>query len=122
MRILIPLLLALAIYAQDPPAGPPQQKKAPPAPKNLKVLTPEEYRPLMRTYTVALGVPCTGCHVQGNFASDDNPKKDVARTMITMVKDMNAKYLVGKKEVTCYTCHRGAEEPVTVAPETPKAP
>lgn len=122
MRILLPLLIALALFAQDPPAGAPQQKKARPAPKNLKVLTAEEYGPLMRTYTAALGVQCTYCHAPGgNFASDENPHKDVARTMITMVKEMNSKYLAGKKEVTCYTCHRGAEEPLTAPPETPKA-
>ena len=121
MRILVPLLLVLALYAQDPPAGAPQQKKARPAPKNLKVLTAEEYGPLMRTYTAALGVQCTECHIQGNFASDENPKKDIARTMITMVKDMNSKYLAGKKEVTCYTCHRGAEQPLTAPPAAPPA-
>jgi cytochrome c2 len=54
-------------------------------------------------------------------ASDDNPKKNIARAMITMVKDINSKTAAatgetGKEFVTCYTCHRGKTEPDTVAP------
>ena len=59
---------------------------------------------------------CSYCHVQGDFASDDNPKKDMARMMISMVKDINAKFPDGKMHVTCFTCHRGAEEPLTAPP------
>ena len=53
--------------------------------------------------------------------SDDNPKKNVARAMISMVKDINSKMdtatgQAGKEYVTCYTCHRGKTEPETAAP------
>ena len=30
----------------------------------------------MRTFTTGLGVQCTYCHVAGNYASDENPKKE----------------------------------------------
>lgn len=113
----IPLLL-LAAGPQDPP-----QKKGPPTPKNLKILPADNNLiPTMRSFTVALGLgqQCTFCHVQGDFASDDNPKKTTARHMIEMVHDINAKFPDGKVHVTCYTCHRGAQMPLTApAPAAP---
>jgi hypothetical protein len=36
--------------------------------------------------------------------------------MFAMVKDINAKFPDGKAHVTCYTCHRGAEMPLTAPP------
>lgn len=90
-------------------------------PKNLKILTPEQVRPAMRAFTVALGVQCDFCHIQGDRASDENPHKNVARMMLTMVHDVNAKFPDGKEHVTCYTCHRGAAMPLT-APAPAAAP
>ena len=79
--------------------------------KNLKILKPDEVMPAMRTFTVGLGVRCDYCHVQGDRASDANPHKVVARRMIGMTRQANATFPDGKEHVTCYTCHRGAEEP-----------
>ena len=114
------LLLLLPLCAQD---APPQKKGGGGPPKNLKVLKPEEVRQVMGTYVAALGVAqsggCNFCHVQGDRASDENPKKDIARKMITMVKDINSKFPgadSGKVYVTCYTCHRGKTEPDTAPP------
>jgi len=73
----------------------------------------------MRAFNAGLGVQCTYCHVQGDFASDENPKKETARMMITMAREINAKFADGKQHVTCYTCHRGATEPATAAPAPP---
>jgi len=90
------------------------------APQNLKVLKLEpgaNIGQIMRTYTTGLGVQCNFCHVQGNCASDDNPKKDVARKMIQVVDHANATISAdGKAVVTCYTCHRGEEHPKSAAP------
>ena len=74
----------------------------------------------MQTFTAALGVQCTNCHVAGNYASDENPKKDVARKMIRMTQTINGQFPDGKMLVSCYTCHRGEAQPKN-APE-PKAP
>src|SRR5437899_450209 len=90
-----------------------------PAPTNLKVLkgaTGAEIAQIMRTFTAGLGVQCTYCHIQGNFASDENPKKETARHMIEITKLVNAQFPDKKMHVTCYTCHRGEAEPKT-APE-----
>ncbi len=92
-------------------------------PKNLKILKMEgpELIRTMNAYRMALGVRCDYCHVQGDFASDENPKKNTARMMITMVQEINGKFLDGKEHVTCYTCHRGEVQPKTEAPP-PAAP
>uniref|UniRef100_Q020W4 Photosynthetic reaction center cytochrome c subunit n=1 Tax=Solibacter usitatus (strain Ellin6076) TaxID=234267 RepID=Q020W4_SOLUE len=120
MRFLATVLLlaGAAMYAQDAPkkgpGGPPQPHK------NLKILTDDEVRPMMGAFRAALGQQCTFCHVQGDFAADTNPKKDIARKMIKMVNDDNAMFADGKVHVTCYTCHRGKNMPETVPP--PAAP
>lgn len=115
MRILVTLLIAVPLLAQDPP--PPEKKGgARPAPKNLQILKPEEVRPMMGAFRVALGAQCTTCHVQGDFASDDKPEKTTARMMIAMTRDINAKFTDGKMHVSCFTCHRGSEHPL-MAPE-----
>ena len=105
--------LAGSLFAQQPRYT--SSSGTTPGPRNLKILKPEEVRAAMQSYTVALGVQCTFCHVQGNMASDDNHHKEIARTMIAMARDINAKLGNGddKTRVTCYTCHRGAEHPAT---------
>ena len=121
MRSLVFFLALLPLFAQAPNEG--KKKGGPPRPpQNLKVLKvpPVDIRATMGEYRVALGVQCTHCHVQGNFPSDENPKKEIARHMITMTEEINAKFPDGKVHVTCFTCHRGAVVPETVGP-TPAA-
>jgi hypothetical protein len=121
MRCIVFLWLCLLpLCAQEKaPEKKDTPKKQQPNPTNLKVLkvaTGSEVSQIMRTFTAGLGVQCIYCHVQGNFASDDNPKKEVARQMIRMSQVINANFPDGKMRVTCYTCHRGEAEPKT-APE-----
>ena len=116
--ILVALIAILPLCAQEEKK---EEKKAPPpAPTNLKILKTTsgvEVRQIMRTFTAGLGVQCNYCHVQGNFASDENPKKETARQMIKMAQEINSKnFSDGKMHVTCFTCHRGEAEPKT-APE-----
>jgi photosynthetic reaction center cytochrome c subunit len=123
MRFVLSLLLILPIFAQTPPQAPPKGGGGGRAPRNLKVLTVEEERPTMMGMRTSLGVMCTHCHVAPDFASDENPKKLVARTMMSMVKEINAKFPDGKVHVTCYTCHRGQTTPeMQPAPAAPPAP
>ncbi len=70
----------------------------------------------MGGFRAALGVQCTFCHAAGDFASDANPKKLMARNMMRMVDDLNHGPLNGQMHVTCYTCHRGDATPKTEAP------
>ena len=93
-----------------PPPGPPTNLKV------LKVTSGQEVRQIMSTFTTGLGVRCNYCHEQNNYAADTNPKKETARHMIQMTEQINGNFKDGKMHVTCYTCHRGEEEPKT-APE-----
>lgn len=108
--------------------------------KNLKVLpkniTKEEMKVVMDHFKVSLGVKCSFCHVYNqeqkamDFASDGNKHKEEARAMMRMTQRINKKYfewsdftgLQNKLEITCYTCHRGAENPSSwpVIPEEKK--
>jgi len=118
MRLLIATMLCLLpLAAQEAPPGGGQKKGPGGPPKNLKILTPEQVRPAMAAFRAALGVQCSFCHMPPDFASDENPKKDVARMMLNLVHDINAKFPGdGKMRVTCYTCHRGATTPLTQPP------
>ena len=117
MRLLIlGLAILLPLCAQQPGEG--KKKGGPPGPpKNLKVLPADtNIRQTMGAYAASLGVKCTGCHVQGDFASDEVPHKEIARKMIVMTNEINAKFPDGKIHVTCFTCHRGEEHPQKDAP------
>lgn len=111
------LVLVASLWAQQPPDAP-KPRRQPPEPKNLQVLKipPADLIPTMRAYTAALGVQCNFCHVQGNFAADDNPHKATARMMIGMTGDINSKFTDGKAHVSCFTCHRGEAEPKVSPP------
>ena len=118
MRRILPVLLMavplflLARSPQDPP-----QKKRPPAPKNLKVLPADaNLIPTMRAAAAGLGVMCTFCHEQDR-SLDTKPEKLTARMMFQMVMDINSKMPPDAKvKVTCYTCHRGQELPLSAPP------
>jgi photosynthetic reaction center cytochrome c subunit len=130
MRLLLTILMVFPLCAQAPPGPPPgpppgEAKASLPAFKNLQLLKPEEIRGAMGAFRVALGVDCGFCHVRGDFASDENHHKIVARKMIGLVRSINPQFSDGKEHVTCYTCHRGAKEPPIAPPvnvETPKPP
>src|SRR5579872_6744146 len=122
MRTLLTVICATAIsfgvmIAQPPPGGGKGGAKAPP--KNLKILTPENYMDNMRAFVPALGLAdkgqCNFCH-EMDRSSDAKMEKVMARMMIGMVKDINSKFPDGKEHVTCYTCHRGSTMPLTAAP------
>jgi len=84
--------------------------------KDLKVLAgtpPNQLLTTMQFFEGSLGVGCDFCHVADRVR--DTPKKDTARKMIQMVRDINKNSFGGETEVTCYTCHRGQTNP----PENP---
>jgi hypothetical protein len=117
MRIILSLLLAasLSLFAQDGGGKKGGGGKGGP-PKNLQILTPDNYRAAMTSFTQALGVQCTFCHVQGQMDSDEKEQKKTARMMLTMTREINAKWTDGKQHVRCYTCHRGSNTPLTEPP------
>jgi hypothetical protein len=116
------LLAALALSAQDAPKqdAPKQGGGRGGPPRNLKVLKPEDVRASMGGMRASLGQSCDFCHVQDR-ASDENPKKLIARHMMEMTAHINSQFPDGKVHVTCYTCHRGKNIP-EIAAAPPAAP
>ncbi|HXG92013.1 MAG TPA: c-type cytochrome [Blastocatellia bacterium] len=97
--------------AQDRPAAQ-GEKNAEEVYKNVQVLKgvpARRFIGMMRTFARSLGVECSFCHVQGAFDSDEKPQKQTARKMIQIVHVANRE--LGADKVSCYTCHRGHEEP-----------
>ena len=95
---------------------------------NLQVLPKDipraELVATMRGFAGALGVRCTYCHVgpddlQGmDFATDQKESKKVARTMLKMVRSINADFVSTlpaadnpRQPVGCITCHRRERKP-----------
>lgn len=72
----------------------------------------------MEELSKALGVRCNYCHSAPRGGNEPEPKKEIARAMIAMTADLNAKIeqATGKpaNEITrveCVTCHRGVPIP-----------
>ena len=107
--------LSATLYAQPAPAG----KTAEQVFKNIQALrgTPaEQVMPAMQFIAASLGVECEFCHVEHKFESDDKPAKATARKMIAMTLAINKDSFNSRKEVTCYTCHRGSHDPMGTPP------
>jgi hypothetical protein len=87
--------------------------------KNVRVLKGipvDQFMATMGFFSASLGETCTDCHSAesgGNWDkyADDNPRKETARRMIGMMNAINKTYFAGKREITCYSCHRGVERP-----------
>ena len=125
---------AMAQTPAQPAAGGGQRAGGAPAPfKNLQVLpkdiSRQDLTETMRAFNTALGVQCTYCHAyigpgdpKNDMASDEKAPKLVARVMLQMTSDINARLAANIKKpadqitkVACATCHRGSAIP-TVAP------
>jgi photosynthetic reaction center cytochrome c subunit len=113
-------LAILGARAQSPAGqAPTTPKLAEEQFKNIKVLNgipAEQVIPAMQFITASLGVECEYCHVRQEkgmaFDKDDKKPKIAARKMISMMFAINKDNFEGKREVTCFSCHRGAAEPI----------
>jgi photosynthetic reaction center cytochrome c subunit len=107
-----------------------QQKFPPDKFVNLRVIPkdapPDVVITAMKNFTRALGVRCQFCHVgeegmpleKFDFVADAKPQKETARLMMRMAGEINATLTKAMPDapqkgfqVTCYTCHRGAQHP-----------
>jgi hypothetical protein len=82
--------------------------------KNIQVLKgvlSDQFIPAMQFMSSSLGVECTYCHVEGHFEKDDKKPKQTAREMMKMMFALNRNDFEGRREVTCYSCHRGSPNP-----------
>jgi hypothetical protein len=94
--------------------------------KNIQVLKgvpADQVIPAMQFISASLGVDCEHCHVEHAFDKDDKKPKQTARKMIQMMFAINKDNFNGHREVTCYSCHHGAADPVgtpLIADQEPK--
>ena len=97
----------------------PKQPLAEEAFKNVQVLRglpASEFIETMGFFAVSLTANCTTCHGDASAGSwehyaDDTYLKQMTRKMVLMVNLINQSNFGGKREVTCYTCHRGDRIP-----------
>lgn len=91
--------------------------------KNIQILKDVpayQINSTMQFFAASLGVECDFCHVgrapdgTDQFEKDDKAPKKTARKMIQMTMDINKANFEGRPQITCYSCHRGANDPVGV--------
>ena len=125
------VLVASSVAAQQPGSAGAGRPKL----QVLQALPEAQLYPLMNVVAESLGVRCDYCHVQATpdltrtpanvggwvWDSDDKPQKKIARDMMKMVVDLNAKNFGGRSRVTCYTCHQGALDPARTTAMPPAA-
>ncbi len=110
---------AVAALCATSQANAESAKMAEEAFKNIQALkgTPaDQLIPAMQFISASLGVECNFCHVAGKFDADDKRPKQIARKMIAMTLAINKDDFNGRQEVSCYSCHRGANDPVGTPP------
>jgi photosynthetic reaction center cytochrome c subunit len=83
----------------------------------LKGIGVDDFMLTMGIMSAAVGSDCVGCHPSaGTDHVDwalDTPRKRTARRMVQMVIALNRDSFGGRQVVTCWTCHRGRDRPVT---------
>jgi outer membrane lipoprotein-sorting protein len=118
--LVVCLPAVMVVRAQAPaaaPAAPQKELMAEDVYKNIQVFrgVPEnQFLATMGFFTGSLSESCEFCHrSELTWASyaEDNDMKNMARKMVIMEKAINQAYFGGKREVTCYTCHRNSAIP-----------
>jgi photosynthetic reaction center cytochrome c subunit len=119
----LPFVYLLSITPAKSQAAPEQKPQmADVVFKNVQILrglTVNEFMGTMGFISASLSMNCIDCHVTASASdvarfADDTPLKQTARKMILMVKTINAANFGGKRTVTCYSCHRGADRPKAI--------
>ncbi len=113
--LIIGISLKAQVPADHPVASP--TKTTEQVFKNIQVLKgipSDQLIPAMQFITSSLGVQCDFCHMEGAFDKDDKKPKQIARKMMQMMIIINQENFDSHREVTCFTCHRGAPMPVAI--------
>src|SRR2546427_1613972 len=83
----------------------------------LKGIPVDDFIQTMGLMAAALQFDCSDCHVgAGTNRVDwaaDTPRKVMARQMVNMVATINKTNFGGRQMVTCWTCHRNRDTPLT---------
>ena len=124
MRIAVLTLAAAGLIVSGRAVAQPASSEKPllsdQAFKNVQVLKGipvDDFMETMGIMTAALQFDCSDCHA--NAGTDrvdwaaDTPRKRTARRMVTMVATINKDNFGGRQMVTCWTCHRNRDRPLT---------
>jgi photosynthetic reaction center cytochrome c subunit len=109
--------LLTTTLARGQAAAPQKELMAEDVYKNIQVFRgiPEnQFLATMGFFTGSLSESCEFCHkseVSWEAYAEDNDMKNMARKMVVMMNGINQAYFGGKREVTCYTCHRNSTIP-----------
>ncbi|MBV9401019.1 MAG: photosynthetic reaction center cytochrome c subunit [Bryobacterales bacterium] len=80
---------------------------------------PADIGSTMPSIAQALGVTCNYCHSAERGSGQPEPKKDIARQMMTMTRELNTRVqqITGNTSanVECVTCHHGVPIPRQIA-------
>ena len=117
------LLLAVTsarMFAQQP-SPPAQPLLTDQVFRNLQVLKGipvDTFFDVMGMFASSMGEDCTFCHSKDavfrhEAFGDETPRIRRARQMIAMMNGINQANFGGRPMVTCFTCHRGSNSPVT---------
>src|ERR1700682_691196 len=83
----------------------------------LKGISVDDFLQTVGIMAAALQFDCSDCHLgAGTSAVDwaaDTPRKVMARRMVNMVATINKTNFGGRQVVTCWTCHRNRDKPMT---------
>ena len=89
--------------------------------KNIQVLKGipvDDFMDTMGIMSAALGWDCSECHLGAGTDTvkweADTDKKRTARRMVLMAAAINRNNFGNRQVVTCWTCHRGRDIPVTM--------
>src|SRR6476659_9711765 len=84
----------------------------------LKGIPVDTFFESMGMFASSMGNDCTFCHVKEAYFDKTafaqvTPRMQRARQMLMMMSDLNERYFAGRTRVTCFTCHRGNQAPVS---------
>jgi photosynthetic reaction center cytochrome c subunit len=122
VTLVIAVLTAVSPFgiASQAPQAAARHRTSEQAFKNIQVLQGipvDDFLGTMGVMSAALGFDCSECHVgAGTEKVDwaaDTPRKLMARRMVRMMTAINRDNFGGRQMVTCWSCHRGRDRPLT---------
>jgi hypothetical protein len=112
-------VMSAALAAQTGGSAQPQMAET--VFKNIQVLKGipvDDFLDTMGIMSAALGFDCAECHMDAGTDAvkweADTDRKRMARRMTLMVAAINRTNFGNRQVVTCWTCHRGRDVPVTM--------
>jgi hypothetical protein len=112
--------------AAPPQAGQAGAVQAPPMSetffKNVQILKGipvDEFMDVMGMFSASLGFDCASCHSEELYKDRAafaiaTPLIQRARQMLVMMNTLNRGNFAGQPRVTCFTCHRGQNQPASI--------